>query len=209
MTVSLHLNGKQIKGHNLKVSVALPLASEDVSGQSSKTTKVQKGDKAKTISVNLQIQFKNAKDLADLVTLAEAKDAKGERVIYPILERTANAMNIRQCHFDQDFNVTEDSSLELWNVSFQLSEHQSVPEKKEARATAVAKKKAVTVQTTAKTKKVNSTTSKQAAATPAATTPTPTAPANPTPAAPKKSTELSTIEKILKGADDVAKKAGF
>lgn len=206
MTESLVLSGKQIKGHDLKISVSLPLASEDVSGQSSKTAKIQKGDKAKTVSVGLQIKFLNAKDLTALVALAEAKDKAGARVIYQILERTANAMNIREVTFDNNFNVSEDATLELWTVSFDLAEHNSVAEKKEATRAAAAKKAVATKATVHK--KVNSATSKQSPKPTAAPAQT-TAPANPTPSAPVKAKPKTDAPWLGTVLDEAAKRAGF
>lgn len=190
---TLHLNGTAIKGHELKVEVSLPLESKDVSGQSSKTTRVEQGDKAKTVAVSLVIKFDNEKDLSALITLAEAKNGSAERMIYTILNRTANAMSIRQVQFDGDVRVAEHDSLQLWNVSFSLAEHNSVAEKKEARVEK--KKKPVTVQ-------------KAAGKTVASKTPSTNTPAttNPTPAAPVTAPELTQWEKMLQVLDNGAAK---
>jgi hypothetical protein len=131
--MSLFLNDTKIPGHNQKISIDLKFASEDMSGNSSSTAKAQKGDKGKTIKVQTSIKFVDADDLSLLVNLAEAKDASGEQVIYHIVNHTANAMNMRQGFFDETLSVKENDSTEDWSISFTLSEHHSVPEKKEAR----------------------------------------------------------------------------
>lgn len=134
MTVAL--NGIKIKGSNLKVAATLPLAGEDISGQSSYAAMAETGDKPKALSVSLDIAYKNAADLTDLVNLAEAKNDKGERETYQIINATAKAMTIRQVRFQGDFLAREDDSTELWHVAFKLTEIKSVPEIKEARQTA-------------------------------------------------------------------------
>jgi hypothetical protein len=131
--VSIHLNNTKIPGHSQKVSIDLKFASEDMSGNSSSTAKAHKGDKGKTIKVQTSIKFIDADDLSLLINLAEAKDASGEQVIYHIVNHTANAMNMRQGFFDETLSVKENDSTEGWSISFTLSEHHSVPEKKEAR----------------------------------------------------------------------------
>lgn len=131
--MSIHLNGTKVPGHAQKVSVDLKFPSEDTSGNGSATAKADKGDKGKTLKVQTSIKFIDADLLSQLVNLAEAKDSGGERVIYHILNHTANAMNMRQGFFDETLSVKENDSTEDWSISFSMSEHQSVPEKKEAR----------------------------------------------------------------------------
>lgn len=174
--MSITLNGTKIPGHNQKVSVDLKLASEDMSGNGNSTAKADKG---KTIKVKTSIKFIDADQLSLLVNLAEAKDSSGERVIYHIINDTANAMNMRQGFFDETLSVQENEQTEDWNISFTLSEHHSVPEKKEARK----ESKKVTEQA-AKGTPVNS----QAGATaPAAVT--------------EQAIELTPFEQKLKGLD--------
>jgi len=131
--VSIYLNDNKIPGHNQKVSIDLKFASEDMSGNSSSTAKAQKGDKGKTLKVQTTIRFIDADDLSLLVNLSEAKNAAGEQAVYHIVNPTANAMNMRQGFFDETLSVKENDSTEDWSISFTLSEHHSVPEKKESR----------------------------------------------------------------------------
>ncbi len=133
--MSLFLNEIEIKGSDLKLAATLPLAGEDISGQSSLDVIAEKGDKSKQLSVSLLIRFLDAENLSKLVDLAENKDDKGARITYDIVNNTADAMNIRQVRFLGDLSVREDESLELWRVSFKLSEMKSVAEAKESRQT--------------------------------------------------------------------------
>ena len=171
----LHLNKNEIKGSDLKIAATLSLAGEDISGQSSSSAIAETGDKPKQLAVTLQIKFVDTADLKALVNLAEAKDDKGERITYDIVNTTAKAMNIRQVRFQGDLSVREDESLELWRVSFKLSEKTSVAEKKEAQQTA----QPVTDQ-----KATGETTQPTDAATPAVE-------------------ELSSFEGVLKWVDDL------
>lgn len=132
--MSIHLNGTKIPGHNQKVSVQLNLAGEDMSGQGSYTPQAETGDKPKEISVSTSIRFVDEADLTRLITLAEAKNASDERMIYNVINTTANAMSIRQVRFQGSVQVREDESLKLWLISFNLIEYRSVSEKKQARA---------------------------------------------------------------------------
>ena len=127
------LNGEKVPGHAQKFSIDLKFPSEDTSGNGSSTAKADKGDKGKTFKVKLSIRYIDDGELSQLVNMAEAKDSNGERMIYNIVNKTANAANMRQGFFDESFSITEDETTERWNISFSMSEHQSVPEKKEAR----------------------------------------------------------------------------
>lgn len=134
--MSLYLNGVKIPGYNQKVSANLRLESVDLSGKTSYTPRAETGDKPKSVGVALQIKFADAAQLKLIVQLAEAKNDKDERVVYHILNRTANTFGMRQVKFEGDVQAREDQSLELWNVTFELIEYRSTAEKKEQRAAA-------------------------------------------------------------------------
>ncbi|SMF94442.1 hypothetical protein SAMN02949497_1757 [Methylomagnum ishizawai] len=129
----LWLDGKKIQGHGLRVSAALPLASEDMSGNSSATPKAETGDKGKSLSVSLQIRYQDATWLSDLIALAEGKDGNQERRMFAVQNRTAQAMGIKQVKFDGNLDVKEADRLRAWEVSFTLAEYRSTPEKVEER----------------------------------------------------------------------------
>lgn len=131
--MSLVLGGQKIIGHDIKVAATLPIAGEDISGQSSYSDSAETGDKPKQIAVNLQITFNQAEALTRLVNLAEAKDGVGRRETYTIQNPTAQAMRIRKVKFQGDMSVREDESLRLWRIAFRLSEVRSVPELVESR----------------------------------------------------------------------------
>lgn len=185
--MSLHLNGTKVPGYGLKVSAALKLAGEDISGNSSSTTQAEKGDKSKSLTVNTTIRFIDIADLQMLTALAEGKNGDDERHVYNILNFTAKALNIRQVQFQDSFQVTENSSLRQWDISFTLVEKRSVAEKKQAQAKAKNKAKAVAQQTAAGQPVV--------AATAAATS----TPQDQTPS------QLTEFEKVLKVANDALK----
>jgi hypothetical protein len=178
--VSLYLSGTKIQGHNLKVSATLQLAGEDMSGQGSHTPQAEKGDKAQSFTVGLQIPYKNADWLRDVVRLAQGKTSKGERTIYDIANLTANTMGVTRVVFQGSLDVREDDGLKLWQVSFQLKQYRSVPEKQAERV----KAKTVAAQTPA------------ASPVPAAT-PTETAPGGAGVEAPK-----TWLEDLLQKAED-------
>lgn len=141
--MSLYLNRIKIPGYRQKVTARLTVAGEDMSGQGSHTPQADTGDKPKEIGVTTQIKFSEEKDLTRIVTLAEGRDGVGERTVYNILNRTANAMGVRQVVFQGSVDVREDENLQLWTVSFDLVEYGSTAEKKQARL----QKPAVAVQT--------------------------------------------------------------
>ncbi len=136
--MSIYLNQTRVPGFNEKVSVQLHLAGEDMSGQGSYTPQAETGDKAKEISVSLQIRMVDAADLRRLTAMAEARNSANERMIYQVVNATANAMGIRQVRFQGSVQVREDEALQLWSIGFNLIEYRSAAEKKDARASGLA-----------------------------------------------------------------------
>ncbi len=129
----LALNKTKIKGSELKIAATLSLAGEDLSGSSSMSAQAETGDKPQTLSINMDIKYTKSKDLTELVNLAKSKTEKGERITYDIINDTAEALSIRQVRFQGDLTVREDTSYEIWKVSFKLVEQRSVSEITEAR----------------------------------------------------------------------------
>lgn len=179
--MSIYLSGVKIPGYGQKVSANLKLKSVDTSGESSYTPRAEAGDKPKTISVSTQIKYIDDDQLSLIIRLAEAKNGNDERSIYNIINLTANAMGIRQVKFDGDVQAREDGSLELWTVTFELAEYNSVAEKKEQRKKAKKVKEQAPAGTAA-----------SAAATPAASGTEPV----------DQAVELTDFEKKLKAAND-------
>ena len=127
------LNNYRVPQKNRIVSLSAPLPAQDISGQTASTTTVDKGQKAQELSVTLTLNFTEAAELNALQTVARAKDDNGDPVIYTVVDPLAKAMNIRQVKFVGTFRVNESQGQQAWAISFTLSEHLSVAEKKEQR----------------------------------------------------------------------------
>lgn len=128
--MSIYLNGTAIKGHDLTVNATLTLSGEDLSGNSSSTAQADKGDKPKTLSVRVSIRFKDSGYLSSIMTLAQARDGAGNRIKYNVINDLAKAMSIRQVQFQGTVSCYENHTQRQWDVSFELVEFRSVPEKK-------------------------------------------------------------------------------
>lgn len=126
--MTLILNDTEVLGHGLNISAVFDLSAKDISGESSRSEEAETGDKPKSMSVRMEILYKNAVQLKTLVELAGAKNEQQQRVIYNILNSTAEAMSIRQVRFSGPLRVREDFSREKWHVSFKFSEVLTVPE---------------------------------------------------------------------------------
>jgi len=129
----LQLDNFRVPGKNLLVSGNLELRTEDIAGETSGTDAVEKGIKPKILRVGISIPFKTPQDMTDLINTAEAVGENGERRIYTITNRTANAAGIRQVRFFEHFNWNEEESMQLWQASFTLQEYLSNPERVENR----------------------------------------------------------------------------
>lgn len=129
------LNNFKVPGKNLKVRGSLELRTEDIAGETSGTDSVEKGTKPKVLSVSLIVPFIEKNGLTDLIKKAEAKNKKGQRKIYTITDNTANTAGIRQVQFHENLTWQEDSTMQLWSVSFALREFMSNSERKEKKNT--------------------------------------------------------------------------
>lgn len=121
-----------VPGYGLTASLSIKLKDDDASGDSSSTAKASKGKKGKKLEVKTRIRFKDEADLAALFTRAEANE-DGDGKIYAITNRTANAAGMRQGRFSGDVKADPQESLAVWEVTFTLAEHKSVPERAEER----------------------------------------------------------------------------
>ncbi|MBC17023.1 Nucleoid DNA-binding protein [Pseudodesulfovibrio profundus] len=128
----LRLDNYNMPGHELKIGASMDIRTTDASGDTSGTDEVENGFKPKKITVSLVIKAIDASDLTELTRVAEAK-TNGERKIYTIVNKTANAMGIRQVRFAENFSVREKDGLRAWDISFTLKEYQSNPERVEQR----------------------------------------------------------------------------
>ena len=129
----LRLDDYTVPGFGLRVSGAFQLKKADASGETSSTTKADKGTKGKTLTVTTQIRYQDEADLRELIRISEAKGSGESGKVYTITNTTANAAGIRQVIFADRVSWDEQEGRRCWNVSFTLAEHKSVPERAEAR----------------------------------------------------------------------------
>ncbi|MEA5670210.1 DNA-binding protein [Pseudomonas sp. MH2] len=141
MTLLL-LDGTAIQGKGLKVTANLRIEADDLSGQTSNTETAHKGFKPKTLTVTLNIPYKNAAWLRDLMRVAEATEGGGQLKTYRVVNDTAAAFGMRQVQFAEGVSAREDDILAMWRIQFGLTEKKSNPEKVEKRSA----KGAVTAQ---------------------------------------------------------------
>ena len=129
----LTLNGTKVPGHNLKVRANFRIESKELSGQSSASDRSEEGIKPMTLTVTLEISYKHSDDLTRLLSLARANDDNGRMTVYRIVNIIAEACKIREVTFTDNFTATEHATLNIWQISFTLAEHRTVPEKTEQR----------------------------------------------------------------------------
>ncbi len=138
MNTFLRLGNYNVPGYNLNVSGGMEIWDEEISGETSGTDVVNKGIKAKTLSVSLSIRFKDKDKLRELIRVLETKEPNGEMKIYTIANRTANMGGITQVRCSSSVGWKEESQIRAWSVSFSLREHLSVPERVEQQQKGVA-----------------------------------------------------------------------
>lgn len=135
-------NGQEIIveaiGKNVRIEASAEFDRKDLSGQTSSSDVSAAGNKPKRINVSLQIKTEQSENLTKVLDMAEALDPDGNPVVYTVSSPLASAMRIRQAIFDGGVRIREDDTLLCYNVSFELKEMRSVPEKKEERERAKA-----------------------------------------------------------------------
>lgn len=129
----LILNGVKVPGHNLTVRANFRIETKELSGQTSASDRSAEGIKPMTFSVTMEIPSNQPGDLGRVIALARATDDHGNMTTYQIVNSTAEACKIRQVTFTDQFNVTEQGSINSWQISFTLVEHRTIPEKIEQR----------------------------------------------------------------------------
>lgn len=127
--MSLLLDKFAVRGLNLKIAATLPIEDKDASGQASTTDSNDQGFKAKTFKVSLAIRYENESYLTELMKLAEAVATGGQRKVYLITNKTAQAFGVKQVKFTSMVTAREDDNLEQWLIEFNLKEHISNPER--------------------------------------------------------------------------------
>lgn len=129
-TVMLALNGEAITLKNMRVTLTQQFPDKDQSGDTSSTSKAEKGAKGKELRVSGEIPFKNVAVLTRLFQLANATDAGGNRVVYRVANSTARAVNLREATFTGTLDAPQQDGRMSWLVTFTLGEKLSVAEKK-------------------------------------------------------------------------------
>lgn len=131
---TLALNGETIQLKNMRVTITQQFQDKDQSGQTSSTTKSEQGAKGKELRVSGEIPFKNKEILRRIFELASATDTSGQRQKYRIAHEQARAVNFREATFTGMLDAPQQDGKMSWLVTFTLTEHISVQEKREARA---------------------------------------------------------------------------
>lgn len=143
-TTTLALNGEAIPLKNIRVTLSQQFPDKDQSGQTSATSKSEQGAKGKELRINGEIAFKDVAILTRIFQLANATDSGGKRVVYRVANSVARAVNLREASFSGTIDAPQQDGRMSWAVTFTLTEHISVAEKKEAAANA---RKTSTAQT--------------------------------------------------------------
>ncbi|TKF77907.1 DNA-binding protein [Vibrio kanaloae] len=130
----LALDGLPVNLDSMKVEMSMELKDQDMSGQSSGTDTAEQGDKGKKLTFSGRVPFTRVETLTQLYSLASDKDETNTRRVYRIGNDIALALKIRNVKFTGRINAREHETLQAWNVSFELREHNSVAEQKEQRA---------------------------------------------------------------------------
>ncbi|CZX67342.1 hypothetical protein [Enterobacter hormaechei] len=131
---TLALNGEAIQLKNMRVTITQQFQDKDQSGQTSSTTKSEQGMKGKELRVSGEVPFKNKEILRRIFELASATDASGKRQKYRVAHEQARAVNFREATFTGTLDAPQQDGKMSWLVTFTLTEHISVQEKREARA---------------------------------------------------------------------------
>lgn len=127
------LDGKTFDIKNLMVNFSRDYKSQDMSGMSSSTDDSEQGEKAAELEISGLIAFKNLTQLTELEQMSAAKDEKGDRKVYRVVNDVANAFKIKMAKFAGRFSVVQQENQMAWQVSFSLTEHHSIAEQKEQR----------------------------------------------------------------------------
>lgn len=132
--MTLQLNQKPILGKEIIVTVKVHYGDSDLSGQGNSTETAETGIKAKQLHCSLLIPFSNPEWLSDLNSLGESTDNEtGSRTIYRIGHDAANAIKFYEGKFTGELNIVQMEDILAWQVTFNIHEHLSVPERKSQR----------------------------------------------------------------------------
>ncbi|MGR6871165.1 baseplate complex protein [Pseudomonas sp. HK3] len=127
----MRLNNTDLKVKSLNVSMVLSLPTEDAGGQTSSTSSIDKGIKPKLLNCSCEIAQTDVEAYRELIKLAESVDDKGNRTVFDIVDKTAEASDIRQVTFMDAFTASEDAQYRKWKIRFTLREKNSIAEAKQ------------------------------------------------------------------------------
>lgn len=125
----------QLPLKDLDVRLNMKLENQDASGKTSSTDDLNNGTKPKRLMVNGVLAMAEAEQLTVLIRKAEAVSADGQRQVYTITNGVADASDVREVKFTDNFDVRQRQGVRAWQINFTLKEHKSVPETAESRAT--------------------------------------------------------------------------
>ncbi|WP_336819370.1 baseplate complex protein [Cedecea sp. MMO-103] len=132
---TLALNGEAILLKNMRVTITQQFQDKDQSGQTSSTAKSEQGMKGKELRVSGEVPYKSPEILRRIFELSSATESSGERKKYRVAHEVARAVNFREATFTGTLDAPQQDGKMTWLVTFTLTEHVSVQEKREARAT--------------------------------------------------------------------------
>jgi len=130
---TLALNGEAIALKNLRVTVSQQFQDKDQSGQTSSTARTEQGIKGKELRIVGEVPFKNPEILKRIFELASARDSAGKLQTYRVAHEVARTVNFREATFSGTLDAPPQDGKMSWLVTFTLTEHLSVQEKREAR----------------------------------------------------------------------------
>ncbi len=130
----MQLDGSDIPGLDLRVTVQLGIEATDIQGERSGPDSVFKRYKPATVQVTLQIPMDSPEDLAALRDLFYTVD---DDLILPhwwtVTDPTCEALGINEVQFTDDLRVSRREKEQLWDVAFVLKERRHQPERLEDR----------------------------------------------------------------------------
>lgn len=124
-------------GFDLAVSMSMDMPSDDLSGNTSDTTKADKGIKAKRVQVAFSIRSNRVEELlywSAVLAMLEARDDKDQAKEYVVIHPLVQASRIRVMRPVGQVRVSESHTMCQYDVSFELEEVKSVPEATESRS---------------------------------------------------------------------------
>ena len=131
----LALDGEQVQGHSLKVTLAGRIDTTEMTGDSSSTSTSHGGWRPMRLNVSLVINRVNDNHLTHLINLWQRMGDDGTPHVYNITEDTCLAAGVRRVHFTDNLQVSEQDNPKVWRVEFSLLQYDSTAAQREERET--------------------------------------------------------------------------